>query len=320
MADIHGNMPAFRAVLADAEACGAEKYIFLGDYCNHLSGSREVVELLRGMGNAHVIAGNEDYHIAGRRGQDQATWTDGQFLATYWTFRQFDEAGLDFLEELPEELQILLAGGLTAKCFHKPGHTFPGTVLEQFSSSGFEEENRKQLLSVRAYGDQLKAQTQADEPLRRILQQEKADIFLCAHFHVPFSVEIEGKLVLNPGSVGLPMTNGQGANYALLDCADGQWQVEHRFVPYDVEQTIANMHTSGLYEAAPLWSEIIEEEVRAQMERVVFFLRHMWQYAREQGETVYPYTKEFFAAGYAHWREKSPYPTPDFAKKRKGKP
>ena len=312
MADIHGNMPAFRAVLADAAACGAQEYIFLGDYCNHLSGSREVVEVLCHMPNTYIIKGNEDDHILQLRTQDQSTWTDGQFCTTYWTFRRFEPEQLDFLASLPEEIQIPLAGGLVADCFHAPGYRFPDTALAQMSPAEFtsvvEEALAEQSMTIERYATQIGARAQKDEAFCTILQQQPAQIFLFAHSHMQFSLEIADKLLLNPGSVGIPLDDKDRAAYTILDCSDGDYRIEHRRVPYDVAEIIAHMHTSGMYAAAPIWSEILEEQVCTNRTRSTFFLRHMVQFAADRGDTTRPYTKETFAAGYADWRANGPYP------------
>lgn len=76
------------------------------------------------------------------------------------------------------------------------------------------------------------------------------EVILCAHSHVPRTIQAAGRLIVNPGSVGLPaytddlpfphaMESGSPhARYALLSCdsADGGWQVEHIAVPYDWER------------------------------------------------------------------------------------
>ena len=58
ISDIHGNLPAFKAVLQDAKEQKAERYIFLGDYYGGYSDGNEVLAIIRNMKNAGVITGN----------------------------------------------------------------------------------------------------------------------------------------------------------------------------------------------------------------------------------------------------------------------
>jgi putative phosphoesterase len=49
-----------------------------------------------------------------------------------------------------------------------------------------------------------------------------ADAALYGHTHIPFWEEIDGLLVLNPGSVGAPRSR-KGASFAVIECAANEW-------------------------------------------------------------------------------------------------
>src|SRR5262249_6188203 len=74
-------------------------------------------------------------------------------------------------------------------------------------------------------------------------------VILCGHSHLPRTVYLpQGKLIINPGSVGLPaytmelpvpyaMESGSPhAKYVILSKVSNGWQIEHILVPYDWEQ------------------------------------------------------------------------------------
>ena len=71
-------------------------------------------------------------------------------------------------------------------------------------------------------------------------------VLLCGHTHVSRIVRLrDGRLVVNPGSVGLQFNYGApDARYAVLERHGGQWSASIRAVPYDFEaaaqQVIAN--------------------------------------------------------------------------------
>jgi hypothetical protein len=55
----------------------------------------------------------------------------------------------------------------------------------------------------------------------------------CGHSHIPWIAEKDGRLALNPGSVGENLSEDGLAHYALLEW-DGRWQAELRAMPYDM--------------------------------------------------------------------------------------
>lgn len=76
-------------------------------------------------------------------------------------------------------------------------------------------------------------------------------VLLCGHTHLPRAVRLrDGRLVVNPGSVGLQMNHGSpDARYALLDRHDGHWTVSLRAIPYDH----AAAARQALQHGYPLW-------------------------------------------------------------------
>ena len=76
---------------------------------------------------------------------------------------------------------------------------------------------------------------------------------LCGHSHVARSARlVDGRLIVNPGSVGCPGFTDHSAPsarhiyagtpyaaYAVLDSVGAQWTVNHRLVPYDTKSAVA---------------------------------------------------------------------------------
>jgi diadenosine tetraphosphatase ApaH/serine/threonine PP2A family protein phosphatase len=93
----------------------------------------------------------------------------------------------------------------------------------------------------------------SDPPsLSQVLVQIEETALVCGHSHIPWVQAEEGRLALNPGSVGAPVNGDVRAQYALLTW-QGRWSVEHRAVPYDLERTRRAFHKSGLLvEAGPV--------------------------------------------------------------------
>jgi diadenosine tetraphosphatase ApaH/serine/threonine PP2A family protein phosphatase len=99
-ADIHSNLDALGACLADAEALGAERYAFLGDLVGYGAEPGPVVDVVAAHAakGAVVVRGNHD--AAALRG-DTETMRDVAAAAIDWTRGQLDARQLAFLESLP---------------------------------------------------------------------------------------------------------------------------------------------------------------------------------------------------------------------------
>ena len=82
LSDIHGNRHAFEAVLADAEAAGAEEMWCLGDLVGYGAEPDACVELARRHA-AICLAGNHDLGVTGEIGLDE--FSTGAAIAARWT-------------------------------------------------------------------------------------------------------------------------------------------------------------------------------------------------------------------------------------------
>src|ERR1044072_4333853 len=103
MADIHANREAFTACLAHAQARGAERYVFLGDYVGYGADPSWSLDTVM----EHVARGA----LAVRGNHDDAVLTpndnmnDAAQAAIGWTRRQLGQAHRDFLAQLPLSLE-----------------------------------------------------------------------------------------------------------------------------------------------------------------------------------------------------------------------
>jgi predicted phosphodiesterase len=101
--DIHANLEALQAVLADAEAHGVTHFVCLGDVVGYNANPHECVEVVRGLG-CPVVKGNHD---------EQASLTEelGGFNplaeeAINWTRRHLNEEDKVWLRELKMVRQV----------------------------------------------------------------------------------------------------------------------------------------------------------------------------------------------------------------------
>jgi predicted phosphodiesterase len=227
VADVHGNDVALRAVLADAERFGVDRWWALGDLV--LFGPRpvEVLELLQGLPDLGMLRGNTDrYVLTGEQPAPHATVADAarsvDLVERYaamaagigWTRGVLDQAGLlEVLDGLPAQLRLPLRSGARLLGVHASPRADDGPGIEP----GI-----------------------ADEQLGPLLAGCGADVVIGGHTHSAADRLVGGIRALNPGSTGLPRTGGV-ANWLLLDDGGDELAVTQRGVPFDAGAVVADL-------------------------------------------------------------------------------
>ncbi|GAB4330169.1 MAG: metallophosphoesterase family protein [Candidatus Abyssubacteria bacterium] len=110
--DVHSNLEALQAVLAEIKSMGVDKIVHLGDIVGYNSNPNECIEIFMGEGITSII-GNHD---AAACGLDDPLWFNSAAKqAVIWTREKLKPEGREYLRSLPEQLilegRILLAHG-----------------------------------------------------------------------------------------------------------------------------------------------------------------------------------------------------------------
>lgn len=233
ISDIHGNLPALDAVLADIAASGADLTVNLGDIVSGPLWPAATAERLMALA-LPTIRGNHERQLLGARRPSGA--------ADAYAAGELTPAQRDWIAALPPQLEP--AEGVFC-C-----HGTPASDLQYFLET----------VTERGYAGAgetgLRAATSA-EAFERAGNVEQG-LILCGHTHLPRAVRLaDGRLVVNPGSVGLqafddahprPHVAQNGtphARYALLTRRDAQWRIELRAVPYDWEAAARQAQSNG---------------------------------------------------------------------------
>ncbi len=237
ISDIHGNLTALDAVLADLERARVDRIVCLGDVAATGSQPRQTVERLRALDYPTVL-GNADEELVNMRAETPGAETpdmdeDGRRLLDIdrWCAAQFAPADLDYLRAFRPTLTLPLGDGQTLLCMHG---------------------------SPRSYDDVIVASTPEDD-LARMLSGVDAAVVAGGHTHEQLLRRYKGTVILNPGSVGLPFERGPGmddvrnppwAEYAIVAEEDGVMSIELRRVPIDVGAVVRAIRDSGIPHAA----------------------------------------------------------------------
>jgi diadenosine tetraphosphatase ApaH/serine/threonine PP2A family protein phosphatase len=223
--DIHGNYDALCAVVADAG--DAEAIWCLGDIVGYGAEPRACVDWVRDH-CAIVLSGNHDYAVF-EPGILQ-DFNPNAAIAARWTFDQLAETDIHYLRSLPSLIErddAVLAHGSPAD----PIWTYILSVVDANEAFLAFTGNR----CFVGHTHVAACYAQLDEAVYRVPLE----------YAMPFSL-IDGRYIVNPGSVGQPRDRDPRAAYCWYDAASGE--VEWRRVAYDIEAAQEKIHAAGLPE------------------------------------------------------------------------
>lgn len=230
ISDIHANLPALEAVLADVDARREVNAIYhLGDLVGYAPWPNETVDLIRTRGIAGV-AGNydstvgTDYKHCGCRYEDPRQ-EELSHISYGWTRQHVSAATKQFLAGLPFRIDLLPKGG------HLAG---PRVVLVH----GTPTLNTLYWTADRPDDFCLKMAGHAGA--------KAGDVIAFGHTHIPWHREVEGIHFVNTGSVGRPKDGDPRAGYVLLETGTGTVGVEVVRVEYDLKRTMDAIRKSEL--------------------------------------------------------------------------
>jgi predicted phosphodiesterase len=235
LCDVHGNLPALDAVLAELEAQPPDAVVIGGDVAAGPM-PHEVLERLLGLPwTVHWVRGNADRCVV--------TAFDGEvpehereepmWVADAWTAARLSPAGRDLLAGLPPLAELTVEGvGRVLFCHGTP------------------------------YSDEERVTAVTPEPrLARILDGVTADLVVGGHTHRQFELRAGDRRMVNAGSVGRPYEREPGAYWLRLGPG-----VELRRTPYDAAAATAAFRALGYPDAGGMLVTVDPDEVATAFE------------------------------------------------------
>jgi diadenosine tetraphosphatase ApaH/serine/threonine PP2A family protein phosphatase len=197
--DVHGNLPALEAVLADARAADAQRFLLGGDYA--------------------LFGPFQPESVAALRALPQATWIRGN--VDRWAGNPNDLPQDDVLARAVADCREVLGAAVADEL---------GTLPEQAVIDGTRYCHASPVSDMRSF---LPEPGDEDEEMLAGASEQRV---VFGHTHLQFRRSGPGGVeLLNPGSVGLPLDGDARAAYALV-LDDGS--IEHRRVDYDRDAAI----------------------------------------------------------------------------------
>ena len=223
--DVHANLHALEAVLAEIRARNYDGIYCLGDLGGYAAFPNEVIARLRSA-NIPVVMGNYDENV-GFGGDDCGCNYVGDFKirmgnASFgWTCEHTTEESKAYLRGLPRAIRFGVAGRRVLLCHGSPRiineylyEDAPDELLRQFIAGGGDDAH--------------------------------ADIVVCAHTHRPYHRVFEGVHFVNTGTVGRPNQGETRANFCEMTVDGETVSTNFVFVSYEVEAAASALVDAGL--------------------------------------------------------------------------
>jgi len=226
LSDVHGNLPAFEAVLADIERAGVDERWCLGDLVGYGAQPDECVALAKDSCELALI-GNHDLVVIGKL--DISDFSLNAAVAARWTQDNIAQESVDYLNTLEP-----MANGRAVGLYHaSPRDPIWEYVLSTMLADACMDSMDKRIGAV---GHSHVA-----------LYFWRSERGAVAGEHAPGGTLLDlsqGEWIINPGGVGQPRDGDPRAAWLLLDLES--WTAEWRRVEYEIDKAATAIQQAGL--------------------------------------------------------------------------
>jgi putative phosphoesterase len=218
--DIHGNLPALEAVLADINRQSFDGVYCLGDLVGYAPFPNEVTERIRQL-RISTVMGNYDDGVGFERDECGCAYREADEKqrgehSLAWTKAHVTAENKAFLRTLDHEVRFA-ADGKRFLLVHGSPRKMNEYLFEDRPASSFQH----------------------------IAESSDADIIVFGHTHKPYTKRVNEVLFVNVGSVGKPKDGDWRACYAFLNTSDAP-AVTFVRVEYDVRRVADAVRASDL--------------------------------------------------------------------------
>lgn len=220
ISDVHANLPALEAVLAELEKESISRIIHAGDVVDYSPFPNEVIALFQ----KHDIKSIQGNHDRAALDWDTTRWNQYAVYTSNWSRQNLSESSLHYLEGLKKSKRLKVTG-IQIAVHHGSPFDPDKYIREEIADSS-------------------------------LLEKAKARILVLGHTHKPFVANLKEGTIVNPGSVGQPRDGNWKASYAILAIDDdGEYDIQLRRVEYDLKKAQAACRKADFPDKLAEWLE-----------------------------------------------------------------
>jgi putative phosphoesterase len=224
ISDIHGNFHALELALADIAKAKVDQIICLGDVASLGPQPHEVVTRLLELQIPCIQGNHESYLLNPKLTEDHLPWLRETEL---WCLTQLTPSDMDFLRSFQPNIRLNVDDKTSLLCYHGSPRSNEEWIYPTISTESLDE----------------------------IFDGQSATVLIGGHTHVQMTRQHKGRLIINPGSVGMPfefpspgekMHMLRWAEYAIVDHTDRKLTVTLHRLPIDFDQLTKVARASGI--------------------------------------------------------------------------
>lgn len=224
--DIHSNMFAFNKILDELEKNEIKEYIFLGDYVLDGFDSNAVLEKIRTL-SENVVYGNKEEDVLSLNGEKLETWrTLDRWKNVIYVYDRISQQNFEYIKCL-EKYKILDIYGKKIMFFHG----------SPFKTRDYILENEYEIFD-------------------NIIDEYDCDVYLMGHTHLHFYKEYKDKIFINPGSAGMPISDGKKFMYGILTVDENNVKYEQKEIEYNYEDIKKYFLSGNYHKNVKVWAEL----------------------------------------------------------------
>jgi predicted phosphodiesterase len=244
LSDIHSNLPALEAVLDDLAQFKVDHIVVAGDVVNWGPFSAQVMERVTREGCAVIRGNNELYLVDWQTPRAPARWQ--HYTIPPFTIRQLGDRWMAVISAWPDTITLRFRDAPTLRIVH-------GSPRSPFESI---------------------FPTSTESEILVMLEGVEETTIIAGHTHLPMDRRVGHWHILNPGSVGMPLSGIPGvATYMLLDGSPEGWHGTLRHVRFDYEPVLREFERLHFVEECGVVAYLVMEEYRTARLQVYPFLQ-----------------------------------------------
>ena len=239
LSDVHGNLAAFEAALADAHAQKPDQIILAGDYVNGGPDSLACFQLAKQTGLVMLRGNHERYLFQGGTEKQHLRWNTPWFSAVRFAHLSFSEAHFEQMRELKTD-------------YHGDGFYVTHSTKRDDHDVIDDHTDPKML--------------------DHFFPGIESSLIIRGHNHKHRIDYWEDKTIITAGSVGIGLSGAPVAVYALATRKNGAWHPEHRYVEYDLAHTLKRFEDTNHLDFTGIIGKLYRQELMTGKNTIVAFI------------------------------------------------
>ncbi|MCA9286103.1 MAG: metallophosphoesterase family protein [Phycisphaerales bacterium] len=232
ISDIHANLAALQTVLAHIDEQSVDRIICLGDIVGYGPDPVECVDLVAKRCEWSLM-GNHDFGVL----YEPTNFNAAAEQAAYWTRAQFERDRTSQPDAAMRRWEFL--GRLRVRVNHEGFLCVHGTPRRPINEYLFPEDATNSPVKMQQVFDRIERHCLVGHTHVPGIFTDEPDFYPPDELGAVYTLSVEEKAIVNPGSVGQPRDLDPRASYAIIDApSEEPGRVEFYRLEYDVKSTV----------------------------------------------------------------------------------